>query len=133
MSPIESRQGEAPRRGTLLLVESDVHVSELLVAVLGDAGYQVEAVTAVAEAWPRLEEHRIDIVLIGVTVGMTDAFDLMKRLRTLDRDTALVFVPTHAIRRAAATPAAGARRPEENASAMEVLMDTLAAIVAGRR
>ncbi|MEU6130743.1 response regulator transcription factor [Saccharopolyspora sp. NPDC047091] len=67
--------------GSLLVVDDEPTVRELLAATLRFAGFQVTAAATAAEALRAAVDERPDLVLLDVMLPDADGFDVLRRLR----------------------------------------------------
>lgn len=75
--------GELPRTtGSILIVEDDAAIADVLEEVLRDFGYEVRVASTGAETLPAMIERRPDLVLMDLTLPDTDGIELTRRLRS---------------------------------------------------
>src|SRR5687767_4866884 len=87
-------QRAASRRGldgympeaSLLVVEDDPNILELLSASLRFAGFEVRAATSGSSALAAAAQQRPDLVVLDVMLPDVDGFDVIKRLRDRKSD-----------------------------------------------
>lgn len=65
----------------ILVVDDDPDIREYFAAVLGDNGYQVEAVRDAASALARLETFHPDVIIVDVLLPGRSGLDLFVTLR----------------------------------------------------
>ena len=66
---------------TILVVEDEQHIAELVIEVLSDAGHRVLTATNGMEALMRLEEERPDLIISNVAMPVMDGIELCKKLQ----------------------------------------------------
>jgi two-component system OmpR family response regulator len=77
---------------SLLVVEDDPNILELLSASLRFAGFEVRAATSGSEALAAATERRPDLVVLDVMLPDVDGFDVIKRLRAEGDRVPVVFL-----------------------------------------
>jgi two-component system, OmpR family, response regulator len=85
---MSSAQAEA----SLLVVEDDPNILELLSASLRFAGFEVTTVTSGAEAVDIARDVRPDLVVLDIMLPDLDGFEVIRRLREGGRRTPVVFL-----------------------------------------
>ncbi|HWZ98566.1 MAG TPA: sigma-54 dependent transcriptional regulator [Candidatus Dormibacteraeota bacterium] len=87
---------EAPRRGAvamnLLVVDDEATTRELCVAVAGQVGLNATAVPSAEDALEVVETSAIDIVLTDLKLPKTDGLELLKTLRELHPQIAVIVL-----------------------------------------
>ncbi len=68
--------------GTILVVEDDAAIADVLDEVLRDFGYEVRVVSTGAETLPAMLERRPDLVLMDLTLPDVDGLELTRQLRS---------------------------------------------------
>ncbi|HEU4406291.1 MAG TPA: response regulator [Polyangiaceae bacterium] len=94
----------------LLVVEDEEDARDLMVALLGSRGAQVEAASGAAEAFELLQELRPDVLVSDIAMPGEDGYSLLRRVRELAPEAG------------GATPALAVSafvRPEDRARAMQ--------------
>ncbi len=71
-------------RESILVVDDEAGVRTSLAGILGDEGYQVEAVDSGEAALAVLEGHRFDLLLLDVWLPKMDGLQTLSRVRSLD-------------------------------------------------
>ena len=68
---------------SILIVEDDAAVRELIAQVLGTAGYSVQVVELAASALDVLRSRRVDLIILdlGMPRGTMDGMELLARIR----------------------------------------------------
>ena len=86
-----------PLSGTILLVEDQASVRELVVRVLSDAGLQISAHASAATAleYAQVAEHEIDLVLTDVVMPKMDGQTMTQALRQTRPSVPVVFMSGH--------------------------------------
>jgi CheY-like chemotaxis protein len=75
---------------TILGVDDDWLIRNVLQRVLGSAGYEVEVAADGTEALKRCAAQRFDLVLTDVYMPNRDGFELIKELKKTTRDARVV-------------------------------------------
>jgi two-component system, OmpR family, response regulator len=88
MGVMSTAQAEA----SLLVVEDDPNILELLSASLRFAGFDVTTVTSGAQAVDIARDVRPDLVVLDVMLPDLDGFEVIRRLREGGRRTPVVFL-----------------------------------------
>jgi two-component system response regulator CpxR len=82
MSSATTPAGEAPERGaSILLVEDDVELCELLQQFLGRRGYHVETANDGGRGLARALSGKHDLVLLDVMISDLDGFEVLRLVR----------------------------------------------------
>ncbi len=77
---------------TILVVEDEDFVREILADILGQAGYAVVTAAHGAEALERLEKERVDLVLSDISMPVMDGYALYERVRARPEWISMPFV-----------------------------------------
>ena len=77
--------------GTLLLVEDDARMAEVLSLALADQGYEVRVAPTGEDALRGAHQHKPDVVLLDLTLPGMDGIEVCRRLRVLD-DMPIIMV-----------------------------------------
>jgi DNA-binding response OmpR family regulator len=80
----------AAERATILFVEDDPLVCDVVCELLNAAGYAVEHAEDAGQALRRLAEHEYDLILLDVMLPGLDGRELCRRIRAHEKD---VYVP----------------------------------------
>ena len=67
--------------GTVLLIEDEFNVGNLVKSYLGHHGYRVVWARSAEEGWDELDRHPIDLVLLDIRLPGMDGFELCRRVR----------------------------------------------------
>jgi DNA-binding NtrC family response regulator len=86
------RAARPPVRGRVLVVEDEAYVRESLGEVLRARGFDVDLAGSVAEALTALGRITVDVVLTDLKMPGADGLDLVRRLRTGDRDLPVIVL-----------------------------------------
>lgn len=73
--------GSVPTAGTILLVDDDAALGELVADVLSDAGFQLESALDGGRGLARAIQERFDLVLLDVMLPVLDGFEVLRQLR----------------------------------------------------
>src|SRR5436309_15589788 len=82
-------------RESILVVDDEAGVRASLGGILGDEGYQVEAVDSGEVAVAVLEGRRFDLILLDVWLPKMDGLETLSRARTLDPEVPVVMISGH--------------------------------------
>ena len=80
---------------TLLLVDDEEGIRNVLKISLMDAGYNVITAAGVGEALDRFAEKRPDIILTDIKMPGRTGIDLLKIVKEMDRDVEVVMLTGH--------------------------------------
>ncbi|WP_258111676.1 response regulator transcription factor [Alicyclobacillus sp. SP_1] len=76
---------------TVLVVDDDVSIVELMTDFLENDGFRVESATSASDALTVLEHAPVDCILLDVMMPGQTGFDLCKQIRA-DRDVPILFL-----------------------------------------
>ncbi len=79
----------------ILVVDDELSIRESLSGWLQQDGYEVEAAADGMTALVRMQEKHYDIMLIDVKMPEMDGLTLLKKLKEIDPDTAVVMMTAH--------------------------------------
>ena len=79
----------------ILVTDDEPGVRETLALVLGDEGFQVEAVETAERALEVLEQQRFDAILLDVWLPGMDGLDALKQIRSRGTDAEVVMISGH--------------------------------------
>src|SRR6266571_2280573 len=82
-------------RESILVVDDEAGVRTSLTGILGDEGYQVEAVDSGEAALAVREGRRFDLLLLDVWLPKMDGLETLARVRTLDAEVPVVVISGH--------------------------------------
>jgi two-component system nitrogen regulation response regulator NtrX len=82
-------------RESILVVDDEAGVRSSLSGILGDEGYQVEAVESGEACLGALEKGRYDLLLLDVWLPQMDGLETLSRVRGLDPDLPVVVISGH--------------------------------------
>ncbi|WP_438862006.1 response regulator transcription factor [Nocardioides renjunii] len=88
MTPTTDR----PRAATLLVVDDEPFIADLLRSSLGFAGFDVTTASTGAEALAAAEQRRPDLVVLDVGLPDIDGFEVCRQLRASGQQVAVVFL-----------------------------------------
>ncbi|TMQ28244.1 MAG: response regulator [Candidatus Rokuibacteriota bacterium] len=119
---------------SILVVDDEPHVSEMLQDFLLELGYTVDLATTGGEALSRASSKRPDAVILDMRLPDTTGDQLFTKLRTLDGSLSIVIVSGDADGDVARrTVAAGAFQYLQKPFDFDVLQQTITrAVLAGR-
>jgi putative two-component system response regulator len=79
-------------QSTILIVDDESTVSEILRRVLSSAGYSCAVVSSVADAWSYLQSHDVDLVTLDVNMPEQSGLSLLPRLQQEFNDIAVIML-----------------------------------------
>ncbi len=79
-------------QGRLLLVDDEAPVLEVLNEYFSSQGYAVETASTGADALTVAQHYRPDLVLLDIRMPGMDGVEVLKKLRELDPDLAVIMV-----------------------------------------
>ena len=79
----------------ILVVDDEMSIRESLSGWLQQDGYQVETADGGPSALTKTREKRFDIMLIDVKMPEMDGLTLLKKIKEVDPDTAIVMMTAH--------------------------------------
>ncbi|MFQ5588832.1 MAG: sigma-54-dependent transcriptional regulator [Nitrospiria bacterium] len=80
------------QRGTVLVVDDDPEMCELLVELLTEESYNTESVQSGEAAIQILEEKTVDLVISDLKMHGLSGLDLLKRARSIRPDQAVIII-----------------------------------------
>jgi len=84
------------RPESILIVDDEPGIRELLGQILGDEGYETQAVASGEEALTTLEKELFDLVLLDIWLPDINGVEVLKRLKTAGSDTPVIVISGHA-------------------------------------
>src|SRR5207245_1347738 len=82
-------------RESILVVDDETGVRASLTGILGDEGYQVEAVDSGEAALSILEGRQFDLIFLDVWLPKMDGLETLARVRSLDPEVPVVLITGH--------------------------------------
>jgi two-component system, NtrC family, nitrogen regulation response regulator NtrX len=82
-------------RESILVVDDEAGVRASLLGILGDEGYEVDAVESGEACLVALEARRYDLLLLDVWLPRMDGLETLARVRTLDPEVPVVVISGH--------------------------------------
>lgn len=82
-------------KGKILLVEDDPSLRGFIRDLLEESGFYVRAFADGSEAWDAFEADDFDLVLTDLVMPKMDGFELIRRLRQLGRETAVIIMTAY--------------------------------------
>ena len=82
-------------RESILIVDDEPGVRGSLAGILGDEGYQTEAVESGEACLALLETRRFDLILLDVWLPKMDGLETLARIRALDSEVPVVVISGH--------------------------------------
>ncbi|HYU16133.1 MAG TPA: sigma-54 dependent transcriptional regulator [Candidatus Acidoferrum sp.] len=86
----------AELRGRILIVDDETNARTALAELLRYEGYSVETAMDGFKALPKLEEFAPHLLLTDLKMPGMDGLDLMRRVREIDPETAILVMTAHA-------------------------------------
>ncbi len=97
-------------QGSILIVDDEPGIRQLVSQILGDEGYETLAVASGEEALERLREELFDLMLLDLWLPGMDGLEVLRRLRQEGHTTPVIVISGHASgEQAVAAARAGAR------------------------
>ena len=81
-------------RGSILVVDDEPTIAEVVSRYLVRAGYEVRAVSDGAGALEAVDERRPDLVVLDLMLPGIDGLEVMRRIRDRDRDRIAIILLT---------------------------------------
>ncbi len=81
-----------PNAPSILLVEDDSDIADLLHLHLTDQGYEVEVVSDGTQGLERARQGDHDLVILDIMLPGTNGFDICRELRSNDRTTPVLMI-----------------------------------------
>ena len=82
-------------RGRILVVEDEPTVRKVFELVLGDAGYEVEAVESGEEGVERVQRTPWNLVFCDFRLPGIDGLETFKRMKAIQKDVPVVIVTAY--------------------------------------
>jgi two-component system nitrogen regulation response regulator NtrX len=82
-------------RETILVVDDEAGVRSSLAGILGDEGYEVEAVESGEACLGALEGRRFDLLVLDVWLPGMDGIETLSKVRSLDPELPVVVISGH--------------------------------------
>ncbi|MCA9671145.1 MAG: sigma-54-dependent Fis family transcriptional regulator [Myxococcales bacterium] len=79
-------------KGTVLVVEDDAAMRELVVESLADEGYEVLSAGGGREGVKKVRQHHVDLVVTDLRMPDMEGLDMVRELRTLEGTPAVITV-----------------------------------------
>ena len=91
-TPAESHSPAHPVIPTVLVVEDEPTIRELMAILLEEEGYAVRQATDGLEAWETVEQYPVDLILSDVKMPRLDGASLAQRLRARGNPLPIVLM-----------------------------------------
>lgn len=79
---------------TILIVEDDTDILEVLSLYVSSAGYRIFTASSIQSAWELHQQHQPDLILLDVNLPDGNGFDFAKKIRT-NADPVIIFLTVH--------------------------------------
>jgi two-component system OmpR family response regulator len=79
-----------PAKGNLLLIEDDLAISEAMTHVLQTENYHVSSARSSKDAISRFNEKQIDVVLLDLSLGDEEGWQVFHKLKELRADLPII-------------------------------------------
>jgi DNA-binding response OmpR family regulator len=83
--------------GTILVVEEDAGIAELLVEFLTEEGYTVQHASNASDALAVFQTDRFELALVDTYLPGTSGWELLSAVRAQQRDVPVVITTTTAV------------------------------------
>ena len=70
---------------TILIVEDEAHIAEILIAYCKNAGYSVEYLSSGKEVVKFVEDNNVDIILLDLMLPYIDGLEICKKIRSFSQ------------------------------------------------
>lgn len=77
---------------TVLIVDDDRHIRELIRVSLREEGYRLLEAENGQDAWKLLQENRVDLVILDIMMPFMDGWELSRHIRMQQTDLPLLMV-----------------------------------------
>ncbi len=81
---------------TILIVDDEVKVSQLLYKVLGKEGFITLSANSGKEALDLIDRHKVDLVISDINMPGMTGVELLKRIRDLDSSIKVILITAYA-------------------------------------
>ena len=82
--------------GRVLVLDDEENICRSCAEVLQDDGYKVTTCTAPADAFARLGEEHIDLVLLDLKMPDADGIDVLRQIKAGDQETMVIIITGYA-------------------------------------
>ncbi len=83
-------------QGSILIVDDEPGIRELVSQILGDEGYETLAVASGEEALERIQEELFDLVLLDLWLPGIDGLEVLRRMRREGHSIPVIVISGHA-------------------------------------
>jgi CheY-like chemotaxis protein len=113
-SPVANQANHSPEGAdpttrtvpSILVVDDEPNIVELLVLALEDEGYQVASASDGEQAWRLVQQHQPDLIISDISMPRLNGLDLLDRLRERRQLAQIPVILMSAIRRSVNRPGA---------------------------
>ncbi len=84
------------RRESILIVDDERGIRDLLGQILGDEGYETQMAASGEEALEALEKELFDLVLLDIWLPGIDGVEVLRRLRSSGNEVPVIVISGHA-------------------------------------
>ena len=78
-------------KGRILCVDDDQDTCEMVTALLGEAGYEVQHALSVSDGQTKVRQGRFDLILLDWIIEDGTGLDLCRQIRAFDQATPILF------------------------------------------
>lgn len=103
-----SEQGGSARRTipSILVVDDEPYIVDLLVIALQDEGYHVASASDGEQAWRLVHQQQPDLIISDISMPRLSGIDLLNRLRERRQSARIPVILMSAVRRSVDRPGA---------------------------
>jgi DNA-binding NtrC family response regulator len=81
---------------SILVLEDEAGFRTLLAEVLASAGHLVQLAPSAAEAWPLIQQHDFDVLLLDYRLPGTSGLEFLQQFRAAGRETPVIIMTAYA-------------------------------------
>ncbi|MCC5976585.1 MAG: EAL domain-containing protein [Salinarimonas sp.] len=86
-----------PDPQTILIVEDDPGIREMLVRMLDATSYDVVAIDGLSDPFEKVSAHAYSVLIIDLALGNTDAIDVLSRLARAGSSSDVILISGHSL------------------------------------
>ncbi|MBC8229701.1 sigma-54-dependent Fis family transcriptional regulator [bacterium] len=76
----------------ILVVDDEISIRKILFDLLERERYYVELASSAEEALEKIKETTFDLIISDIRMPGMDGFELLKKIRTMNVDSAVIFI-----------------------------------------